>query len=197
MAIDTNFLVFLVPAILVLLAAVVALPSKRRIERDPSTAFKGGRRAFINVVAVLALVFGMIFLGLGGFLDLEPLFGSINMAHVGGLSLLIMAVVLLVSAAIIRKQVRRAGRGEQEEVLEAAVVAAPGQYAAPPGQYAAPPRQPVAPPPRRDLPPRPQSSYRPPPQNGAEPPPLPPRVRKDDPYEEDYVPRRAPPPRDP
>lgn len=190
MAVDANFLAFLFPALLALLAAAVALPSKRRIERDPSTAFRGGRRAVVNIAAVIALVLGAILAGLGNQLELEPLFGSINMAHVGGISLIIMAVVLLVAAARIRKQVRRSGRGEDEEVLEAAVIAAPGQYPAPPAQY-------VAPPPRTDLPPRPRSSYVPPSPNGAEPPPLPPRVPREDAYEEDYVPRRRPPPRDP
>ncbi len=190
MAIDTNFLMFLLPALLAFLAAVVALPSKSRIERDPSTAFRGGRRAFVNIAAVIAIILGAIFVGLGSLLDLEPLFGSINMAHIGGISLLIMAVVLLVAAANIRKQIRQAGKGEDEEVLEATVIAAPGQYQAPPAQY-------VAPPPRTDLPPRPRSSYVPPSPNGAEPPPLPPRVPREDAYEEDHIPRRRPPPRDP
>ncbi len=190
MAVDANFLAFLFPALLALLAAAVALPSQRRLERDPSTAFRGGRRAVVNVAAIIALVLGAILAGLGSQLELEPLFGSVNMAHVGGISLIIMAVVLLVAAARIRRQVRRSGRGEDEEVLEAAVIAAPGQYPAPPSQY-------VTPPPRTDLPPRPQSSYGAPPRNGAEPPPLPPRVPREDAYDEDYVPRRRPPPRDP
>jgi hypothetical protein len=183
MAIDTNFLAFLVPALLALMAAAVALPSKGRIERDPSTAFRRGRRAVVNLAAAFAILLGAILAGLGGFLNLEPVVGPVNMAHVGGVSLIVMAVVLLVAALGIRRQILAAGRGEEEEVLEAAVIAAPGQLRAPA--------------PRTDLPPVPRPRQGPPPRPGAEPPPMPRRVSREAPPEGDRIPRRPPPPRDP
>ena len=183
MALDQNFLVFIVPAIIALLAATFALPSKRRIEKDPSTAYKGGRRALVNIAVVFALVMGLILAGLGGTLEVEPIVGEVTMVHVGGVSLIVMAVVLLVASSRVRKLLRSARRGEREEVLEATVVS--GQR---PVSQGTPGPMP---------PPRPQVPYRPPPREGGAPPPLPPRVRREPPPREEYQWGGAPPPRGP
>ncbi len=208
MAIDSNFLTFLVPAIIVVLAAAVAFPSKARIQRDPSTAYGGGRKALVILAAVLALVFGAILAALGFTQNVEPVVANLNMVQIGGISLVVMGVVLLVASSMVTHQIRKAGRGEREQVLEVAAVArapppggAPPPMGPPPGDLPPrdlpprdlpprdlpprpPPREGVGPrqgmPPPRDLPPRPM----PPPRNGAPPPP-----RK--------VERRPPPPRYP
>ncbi len=189
MAIDANFILFIIPALMALLAAAVALPSKSRIERDPSTAYKGWRRATVNLAFVIAIAIGAMMVALGGSLNLEPIFGDITMVHIGGISLIIMAVVLLVASSITKKQVKQAGRGEQEVVLEATVISGPAP---------APVPTPV-PSDRPDLPPRPrpQSQYGPPPRDGGAPPPVPPRVPSRDPYGDDPVYEGIPPPRPP
>ncbi len=194
MAIDANFILFIIPALMALLAAAVALPSKNRIERDPSTAYKGWRRATVNLAFVIAIAIGAMMVALGASLNLEPIFGSITMVHIGGMSLIIMAVVLLVASSITKKQVKQAGRGMQEEVLEVGVVGGPA-----PAPVPAP--VPTA---RPDLPPRPRPQYGPPPRDGGAPPPVPPRVPRRDAYDDDPVyegvpptrppPRRGPPP---
>jgi hypothetical protein len=194
MAIDANFILFIIPALMALLAAAVALPSKSRIERDPSTAYKGWRRATVNIAFVISISIGVLLIALGGSLNLEPIFGEITMVHIGGISLIIMAVVLLIASSITKKQIKQAGRGMQEEVIEVAVVGGPASAPAP-----AP-----APSVNPNLPPRPPPQYRPPPRDGAAPPPVPPRVPRKDPYGEDPVyegvppsrppPRRGPPP---
>ena len=189
MAIDTNFILFIIPALMALLAAAVALPSKSRIERDPSTAYKGWRRATVNLAFVIAIAIGAMMVALGGSLNLEPIFGDITMVHIGGMSLIIMAVVLLVASSITKKQVKQAGRGMQEEVLEVAVVGGPAPVPTPaPVQSARP-----------DLPPRPrpQSQYGSPPREGGAPPPVPPRVPRRDAYDDDPVYEGVPPPRPP
>ncbi len=183
MAIDANFILFIIPALMALLAAAVALPSKSRIEKDPSTAYKGWRRAIVNIAFVISISIGVLMVALGGNLNQEPLFGSITMVHVGGISLIIMAVVLLVASSITKKQVKQAGRGMQEEVIEVAVVSGPAPA---PTQSANP-----------NLPPRPPPQYRPPPPNGGAPPPVPPRVPRRDPYDEDPVYKGVPPSRPP
>lgn len=187
MAIDANFIIFIIPALMALLAAAVALPSKSRIERDPSTAYKGWRRATVNLAFMIAIAIGAMMVALGGSLNLEPIFGSITMVHIGGISLIIMAVVLLVASMVTKKQVKQAGRGMQEEVLEVGVVGGPA-----PAPVPAP--VPTA---RQDLPPRPQPQYSPPPRDGGAPPPVPPRVPRSDPYGDDPVYEGVPPPRPP
>ena len=183
MAIDANFILFIIPALMALLAAAVALPGKERIERDPSTAYKGWRRAIVNLAFMISIAIGALMIALGGTLNLEPLFGTINMVHIGGISLIIMAVVLLVASTVTKRQVKRAGRGMHEEVLEVAAFSGPAPA---PIQAARP-----------DLPPRPrpQSQYRPPPRDGAAPPPVPRRVPRRDPYDEDPVYKGVPPSR--
>lgn len=171
MDIDENFLLFLVPAILVVVTAAVALPSKARIERDPSTAFSGGKRALVALVSVLALVIGLSFAGFGGTFQREPVVGEVNMIQIGGVSLLAMAIALLVAMVRIRGQVRMAGKGQEEEVLEVssmgtAAPPVPGS-GPPPGQYT-----PVDPGVRGPLPQRPPPPYARPPQ--GRPPPYPP-----------------------
>ncbi len=189
MAIDANFILFIIPALMALLAAAVALPSKSRIERDPSTAYKGWRRATVNLAFVIAIAIGAMMVALGGSLNLEPIFGDITMVHIGGMSLIIMAVVLFVASMVTKRQIKQAGRGEQEVVLEATVISGPAP---------APVPTPV-PSDRPDLPPhpRPQSQYGTPPREGGAPPPVPPRVPRRDAYDDDPVYEGVPPPRPP
>ena len=203
MAIDGNFLAFLVPALIVVLAATVAFPSKSRIERDPSTAYGGGKKALVTLASILALVMGLILALLGGTQNLEELFAGLNMVQIGGISLIIMAVVLLVASVIIGRQIRRAGRGAQEQVME--VTAFPVAQR-PPTTGGAPPPRPASPPPR-NLPPRdiPPNEFRPrqgvPPPRNLPPRDLPPRPipapRDDTPPPPPRVQRRPPPPRHP
>ncbi len=176
MAIDGNFLAFLVPALIVVLAAAVGFPSKNRIALDPSTAYGGGKRALVTLASILALVTGLILALLGGTQDLEALFAGINMVHIGGISLIIMGVVLMVTSVMTGRQIRRARRGAREQVLE--VAALPVAPRSPTTGGPPPPR--ASSPPPRDLPPRnlPPGDY--PPRD------LPPR---------DYPPR-GPPPRE-
>ena len=97
MALDVNFVIFIITALLVLFTSVVALPSPGRIERDPSTAFKGGKRALVNITVVVAIFMGLILIGFGFYTDdLKSVAGSLNMVHVGGISLLVMAILLIV-----------------------------------------------------------------------------------------------------
>ncbi len=188
MAIDGNFLAFLIPALIVVLAAAVGFPSKNRIELDPSTAYGGGKRALVTLASILALVTGLILALLGGTQDLEALFAGINMVHIGGISLIIMGVVLLVTSAMIGRQIRRARRGAREQVLEVAALPVAPRSPTPGG---APPPRPSYPPPRdlppRDLPPRdlPPRDY---PPKGYPPREYPPR--------ESRPPQGVPPPRD-
>jgi hypothetical protein len=189
----TNFLFFLVPSIVVVLAALVALPSKDRIERDPSTAFRKGRRAFVNLATVLALLIGIVLIAFAP-TNLKPLVFDINMVHIGGVSLLIMGIILVASSVMIKRWIKTAGRGIHEEIVE---VAALGVTHVPHDDYEVemedrpypPPRQsPVRDPERRGPPPprrvdRYPPPYRaperrpPPPREGARPPPARPRRR--------------------
>jgi len=196
MAIDSNFLAFLVPAAMALVVAALALPGKARVERDPSTAYRRGRRALVNIASLFALVMGLVLSLLGGTQELETVVDGLNMVHIGGISLIVMAVALLAASSGIRRQVKQAGRGAEEIVLDVAAVRrapAPVGGAPPPAQRPPPPYADQRPPPaqrppppyadqlpRRDLPPRPA----PPPRDGHVPPP--PRVE-----------RRPPPPRRP
>jgi hypothetical protein len=176
MAIDGNLLTFLVAASLALMAAAVALPSKSRIESDPSTAFGPGRRALVMLASLLSLIIGLIMFRFAPS-NLEALVADLNMVQIGGISLIVIGVVLLSSSAYIRRQVRRAGKGEDEMVMEVAAIA----RGPPPGIGAPPPRSNRAP---RPMPP-PRDRPVPPPRNDDIPPP-PPRVA-----------RRPPPPRYP
>lgn len=150
MAIDGNFLAFLVPALIAVLAAAVGFPSKSRIQEDPSTAYTGGRKAFVVIAAILSLMMGLVLAGWGSTYSRETIVAGINMIQIGGISLIIIAVVLMAASAVVGRQIKRAGKGEREEVLEVAAIK-PG---APPRRTGAPPPLPGAAPPRRDLPPR-------------------------------------------
>jgi len=197
MAIDGNFLAFVVPAVIAMAAAAVALPSKGRIEQDPSSAFRGGRKAMVSLSSVFALIMGVILAALGGTQSLDPVVGGLNMVQIGGISLIIIAVVLLISSVMIGRQISKAARGAREVVLDVAPVRSQAPPSSP--SYGAPPPRTGAPPPRgpppRDLPPR-QGA---PPPRAPPPRDLPPRPppRRDD----DVVPlpaqvkRRPPPPR--
>jgi hypothetical protein len=200
MALDENFVIFLVTAVLVLFTSVVALPSPGRIERDPSTAFKGGKRALVNITVVVAIFMGLILVAVGGLGDLKPVTGSLTMVHVGGISLLVMAILLVAASVIIRRLVKRAGKGSHEEVIEVGSVTAaprsgpvyreryveeyrdgyPERYSEYPPMRAPQDRR-APPPPRRAVPPpygeQPYERRMPPPRNEAPPPRATPRRR--------------------
>ena len=191
MAIDGNFLAFLIPALFVVLAAALAFPSKARIHQDPSTAYGGGRRALVTLAGIVALVMGAALAGLGTTQSREEVVAGMNMVVIGGICLIVMAVVMFVGSAMTSRQVRRAGRGVHEEVLEvAAMTRAPPPGGAPPPRAAGHPRRDLPP---RDLPPRdlPPREYPPrqPPREGTVP-------RNGVPPPRDLPPRPMPPPRD-
>jgi hypothetical protein len=200
MAIDGNFLAFMVPALIAVLAAVVALPSKSRIEEDPSTAYTGGRKAVVSLACVFAVIMGGILAGLGSTFDREVIVAGLNMIQIGGISLIIIAVVLLVASVVISRQVKRAR--EEEDILEVSAI----RPTAPPQRAGAPPPRDLPPrdlPPRdlppRDLPPRDLPPRDRPPGRGVPPPrDLPPRPRYPPGDEVPPPPRkveRRPPPR--
>ena len=175
MAIDTNFMVFLIPAIIAMVATVLALPSKSRIEKDPSTAYRRGRRAIVNLAVALCLLLGLALAVYGTSYNAEELVAGVNMVTIGGISLLAMGAVLLGASMVIRRQVMEAGQGQDEAVLEVAAVGAAPAPAAPVGGAGEnlPPR-PVPPPPQRvprDAPPRDQWEDGPPPPYYRPPPP--------------------------
>jgi hypothetical protein len=118
MAIDENFLLFIIPALIVGLAALAALPSKGRIEKDPSTAFKRGKRTFVNGATGFALIMGLILALVGGTQNVKAVVDGVNMIQIGGISLLAMSVVLIVASIQIRRMVKEAGRGTHEMVVE-------------------------------------------------------------------------------
>jgi hypothetical protein len=204
MAIDGNFLAFLVPAVIAVLAAAVGFPSKSRIQEDPSTAYTGGRKALVVVAAILSLAMGLALAGLGSTYSRETVVAGINMIQIGGISLIIITVVLMLASAVIGRQIKRAGKGERERVLEVAAI----RPTAPPRDLPPrdlPPRDlpPRDLPPRdlppRDLPPRDLPPRDGPPRRGTPPPrDLPPRPRHPPGDEVPPPPRRVerrPPPR--
>lgn len=197
MAIDGNFLAFLIPALFVVLAAAFAFPGKRRIQKDPSSAYSGGRKALVVAAAVIAFIMGAVLTGLGSTQNVEDLVAGLNMVQVGGISLIVMAVVMLVASGMVTRQIRLAEKGEREEVLEvAALTRAPTPGGAPPPRPGPPP--PRGPPPRGP-PPRGPPPRGPPPRDtgpvrgGPPPRDLPPRPM---PPPRDIPPRPMPPPRD-
>jgi hypothetical protein len=115
---DPTFLLFLMAVIFIALVVLAALPSDRRIQRDPSTAFGRGRRALLNLAALLGLLLGAALAVFGGQLALEPVAGSINMVQVGGASLLVLGIVLIVASMGTRRAIASASAGSQEEVLD-------------------------------------------------------------------------------
>jgi uncharacterized membrane protein (DUF485 family) len=193
MAVDVNFLFFLMPSIVVVLAALLALPSKDRIERDPSTAFQRGRRAFVNLATVFALFVGLVLVAFAQTLNLEPLVASINMVHVGGVSLLAMGLVLLASSIVIKRWIKGAGKGYQEEVVEVAALGVThvphdaGEVELEDRPYPPPRGPPVRDPERRGPPPPRRLDRYPPPHSGPERRPPPPYGGPE---------RRPPPPRE-
>lgn len=115
---DSTFLFFLVVVIFIALAVLFGLPSERRIERDPSTAFGRGKRALVNLATLLGLLLGVALAVFGGQLALEPVAGDINMVQVGGASLLLLGVVLIVASVGTRRAIASAAAGSHEEVLD-------------------------------------------------------------------------------
>jgi hypothetical protein len=184
MAIDDNFVLFLIPAILALAAAAFALPSKNRIERDPSTAYRRGKRAMVNLAVVLTLIIGLLLLFYGQTQNAQDIFTGVNMIMIGGISLIAMGAVLIGTSAVIRSQIKSAGRGEDEMVLEVAAVGAPPVQPTPEARADVPPR-PYPPPaprrvPRERPPPDPygRNGQRPQYDDGAQPPPYRPPPRR-------------------
>jgi hypothetical protein len=188
MAIDENFILFILPAVIVVLAAMAALPSKGRIEMDPSTAFKRGKRALVNGATGFAILMGLILALVGGTQNVKAVVDGVNMIQIGGISLLAMGVVLIIATIQIRRLIKAAGRGTHEEVLDVAAFGAMSSAEDVEVDW-----------PERNLPPRPrpQPRLQPPPQ------PRPPpgrsgdegRVRKP-PQPPRRIPREGPPPRD-
>lgn len=136
---DPTFLLFLVVVIFIALAVLVGLPSGRRIERDPSTAFGRGKRVVLNLAALMGLLLGVALAVFGGQLALEPVAGEINMVQVGGASLLLLGVVLIVASMGTKRAIASASAGSHEEVLDVEGYAM--SFASPPP----PPTSPEAP----------------------------------------------------
>jgi hypothetical protein len=182
MAIDAAFTLFLLSALYIVLATALSLPSSARIAKDPSTAFSGGKRAFLWSGVLVGGLFGALLVGYGTTQSLKAVVGGANMVEVGGGSLLAMAVVLVAAALVVRREIKRASAGTHEAVFDVAGFHVPegglAAAAAPPPA----PAQPQAPPP---MPPRP--------------PPQPPQGYAPDPWQDAYGGHgeRPPPPRRP
>jgi hypothetical protein len=162
---DTAFVLFILAAALIVLAVLVALPSGARIARDPSTAYGGGRRALVLGSAGLGLVAGALLLVAGSSLSYKDVVGGANMLHVGGASLLLLSVVVVIASWRVARTIATAAAGHEEEVLHVEGYSIPPTLAAaaPPADAppsAAPP--PAAPPAPRPAP-RPAPSPRDPP----------------------------------
>jgi hypothetical protein len=137
----------------------------------------------------LAMLMGLILALLGSTQDVETLVVGLNMVHIGGISLLVMAVVLLAASSLVGRRIQKAGRGADEVVME---VAAVPMARPPPMAGGAPPPRDLPP---RDLPPRPGPGARDlPPRPGPGPRDLPPR--RGPPPRGQGPPRGGPPPRD-
>lgn len=152
MAIDAAFTLFLLSALYIVLAIVLSLPSSARIAKDPSTAFSGGKRAFLWSGVLVGGLFGALLVGYGTTQSLKAVVGGANMVEVGGGSLLAMAVVLVVAALVVRREIKQASAGTHEAVFDVAGFHVPegglAAAAAPPPAQAQPQAPPPAPPPR-------------------------------------------------
>ena len=179
MATLTVFMLLIVPAVLILLAALL-MPSKERIESDPSLAYGRGRRSAVGFVGLIGLIFGLILIGLGGTQNVEAVAGSVNAIQLGGAELVVLAILLLVGSSFYQRRIRRAKRGEDEVVMDVQAIGTtyldesgvaiheePVYYDAPP-PYRPPRREPqerIPPPygpPRREPPERSPPAYGPP-----------------------------------
>jgi len=180
MAIDAAFTLFLLSALYIVLAIALSLPSSARIAKDPSTAFSGGKRGLLWSGVIVGGLFGAILVGYGTTQSLKAVVGGANMVEVGGVSLLAMAIVLVVAALMVRREIKQASAGTHEAVFDVA------GYHIPEGGLAAA----TGPPPAQA---QPQSPQAPP-----SPPPPPPRYAPD-PWQDAYggYGERPPPPRRP
>jgi len=120
MAIDAAFTLFLLSALYIVLATALSLPSSARIAKDPSTAFSGGKRAFLWSGVLVGGLFGALLVGYGTTQSLKAVVGGANMVEVGGGSLLAMAVVLVAAALVVRREIKRASAGTHEAVFDVA-----------------------------------------------------------------------------
>jgi len=163
MAIDAAFTLFLLSALYIVLAIVLSLPSSARIAKDPSTAFSGGKRAFLWSGVLVGGLFGAILVGYGTTQSLKAIAGGANMVEVGGGSLIAMAVVLVVAALVVRREIKRASAGTHEAVFDVAGFhvpeGGPAGVAAPPPAQAQPQALPPPPPPPRYAPDPWQEAY--------------------------------------
>jgi len=177
---DAAFTLFLLSALYIVLAIAVSLPSRARITKDPSTAFSGGKRAFLWSGVLVGGLFGAVLVGYGTTQSLRAVAGGANMVEVGGGSLLAMAVVLVAAALVVRREIKQASAGTQEAVFDVAGFHVPeGGFAAasapppPQAQQQAPAPPPPPPPPPRYAPDPWQDPYggygeRPPPRHPPE-----------------------------
>ena len=189
MAILTVFLALVVPAVLILLVALL-LPTKGRLERDPSSAYARGRRGLIGLVGLVSLILGLILFTLGSTQNVEAVAGNVNAVHLGGIELVVLSVLLLAASNYYRRRIAIAKRGEDEEIvhveaIEAAFLREAAQEGAGPYDssfYDAPPpyRPPRREPPERYPPPYGRPEREPPerrPPAGSPPQGAPPRRR--------------------
>jgi len=149
MPIDTAFVLFIATAAFIALAVLVALPSGARIARDPSTAYGSGRRALVLASAGLGLIAGLLLLVAGSSLSYKDVVGSANMLHIGGASLLVLSIVVVVASWRVARMIASASAGHEEEVHDVE------GYAIPPAPTAAAAAVPAVEPRSRQVPPRP------------------------------------------
>jgi len=145
MAIDPAFTLFLLSALYIVLAIALSLPSSARIAKDPSTAFSGGKRAFLWSGVLVGGLFGAILVVYGTTQSLKAVVGGANMVEVGGGSLIAMAVVLVVAALYVRREIKQASADTHEAVFDVAGFHVP--EGGPPAAGAPEQAQPQAPPP--------------------------------------------------
>jgi len=157
---DDALAIFLVTALFIVLAVLAALPSGARIARDPSTAYGGGRRALVMASAGIGLLVGLLLVAAGTQFDYRSVLGGANMLHIGGSSLLLLSVVVVLASWRVTRMIATASAGHEEEVHEVEGYVIPSTVAPPSAPPSAPPlatplHPPPAPPPTAPPPPRP------------------------------------------
>ncbi len=123
MATLTVFMLFVLPAVLILLAALL-MPSRDRLEGDPSRAYGRGRRSAVGFVGLVGLIAGLILVGLGGTQNVEDVAGGVNAIQLGGVELVVLAAMLLGGSSYYRRRIRRAKRGQYEEIVDVQAIGA-------------------------------------------------------------------------
>jgi hypothetical protein len=147
---DTAFVLFIATAAFIALAVLAALPSGARIARDPSTAYGAGRRALVLVSAGLGLIAGLLLLVAGTSLEYRAVLDGLNMLHIGGASLLLLSVVVVLASWRVARMIASASAGHEEEVHEVEGYAIPSAPTA-----AAATAAPAVEPRSQQMPPRP------------------------------------------